>query len=331
MCNAVCTFSCMCLYRDITWCRVCCVSCAAGDVCTPPAPNATLVWRRTTLLSSVSPDGNSTASADGSCGAALAIAGRFVVVGCPSRNTVAILARNDTTRAWALQSVLPMVTAADAAANAAAGGPSFTGVEGFGSAVFINERHLLVGASGLSQLPVFAAPAGRVSGSGFPSAGAVFVYNSPLRAGINISFGDGLQISTAGPVPSRLCVIGGDAAYGFLGYSLASDYLGDNALVFAGAPNINMAYTVLIREDGAKLSAPSISNISCEVKDTISGFSMHTERDLGHAVSYNGELSFIGSPTAENSNIDPIYPNGRMYVKTYCFPNRCVRVASWHG
>ncbi len=68
-------------------------------------------------------------------------------------------------------------------------------------------------------------------------------------------------------------------------------------------------------------------NVTCELRDRLTGISVRSERDVGASIAFDAasEVLYFGSPSASNTDLSSQSP-GRLYVKGYCFPNRCVCV-----
>jgi hypothetical protein len=286
----------VCVSVRVCACREC--SCNVGDVCAPVADDeaGTFVWRRVGVFGP--------RLGDHMCGASVAVASYIAVVGCPGNDTVVFLNRNSGPPPVGVSWVTTPLRI-----SAPAGGASNGTLRLFGASVRITDRYVVVGA------PNDSPDVNRTR------AGTVFVYRSPLYAGVVGTSWPPVGTLTSLPL---VCAPSAPLNVSSMGATLAVSSQLDDTIIVAGAPLRNNVFMVLISEDGVN-STGVVRNTTCGIADRLLGFSITTERDVGSCVSFDSEMAYFGSPSADNSAATGSLSRGRMYAKGYCFPNRYLK------
>jgi hypothetical protein len=218
----------------------------------------------------------------------------------------------------------------------------------FGQSIALTRSHLVVGAPGGNTFkPWNSRPEYINFGSG-NQIGAVYVFELPSAVfsaedvvssmrGVNGGGPDAFKYIRSQPTAdlfstarrgiglsssstySITCRATSTIAGSRFGSSIAADVSqnGEQLNVWSGAPNANRVLT---------LSVGTVSR-SCSLSTTLLGFRITSEIDIGTGVTLNDEMGYFGSPSAENSLINPIAVRGRLYVKSWCNPNRFINVA----
>lgn len=228
------------------------------------------------------------------------------------------------------------------------GGTIDEGGHCFGQSLALTQTHLIVGAPGGNTFKPFNSRPEYINFGSGSQIGAVYVYELPAAAFAAEAVVKSMRgASGGGPdafkyVRTQSTVDLLSSARRGIGLSSASTYAitcratstiagsrfgasitadesqnGENLVVWSGAPNANRVFA---------MSIGTVSR-SCSLSTTLLGFRVTSEVDIGTAVALNDEMGYFGSPSADNSLINPIAVRGRLYVKAWCNPNRFINFA----